>query len=142
MENSPSRVGSCFQAPPACWKTAPPKWPIRRNEKSAQSFLHRVFLIAGHPKSRGIPATPCLKQQKKAHCIEFLSGTSQGRGQGYPDVRVPDIPGISWPKTLSLGCFFQSCIRRFMTIGVFGLIMSLPGSMLNFHIELLPSKGA
>ena len=31
----------------------------------------------------------------------FLSGTSQGRGQGSPDVCAPDIPGMSCPKSLS-----------------------------------------
>ena len=29
------------------------------------------------PKPRDIPATPCLKQQKKATCIKFLSGISR-----------------------------------------------------------------
>ena len=29
--------------------------------------------------------------------------TSQGRGQGYPGVWVPVVPGISCPKTLSFG---------------------------------------
>ena len=45
------------------------------------------------------------KQQKKAPCRKFLSGTSQGRGQW-----VPDIPGISCPKTLTLGCFFLTAL--------------------------------
>ena len=51
-----------------------------------------------NPKSRDIPATPCLKQQQKATCINFCPG--------YPDVWVPDVPGMSRPKTLCFGCFF------------------------------------
>ena len=58
--------------------------------------------IAGHP-GHSLPKTT------KAPCIEFLSRTSWGRGQGYPDVWIPDVPGKSCPKTLSLGCFFPSC---------------------------------
>ena len=40
--------------------------------------------IVGRPdqKSQDISAIPCLKQQKKAPCIKFLSGTSHIRGQG------------------------------------------------------------
>ena len=38
--------------------------------------------------------------------MKFLSGTSQAQGQGYPEVWVPDVPRISCPKALSLGCFF------------------------------------
>ena len=45
--------------------------------------------------SPDIPAIPCLKQKKKVPCIKFLPRTSQGRGQGYPDVWVDDGPGIS-----------------------------------------------
>ena len=55
-------------------------------------------------KLRDIPAIPCLKQQKKSPCVKFLSGTFHGRGQGYPDVWVSDVPRVSCPKTLSLGC--------------------------------------
>ena len=58
------------------------------------------------PKSQDIAAIACLKQQRKALCIRFLSATSQGRGQGYPDVWVPDVPGISDPKNLILRLFF------------------------------------
>ena len=72
-------------------------------------FLRKVYPIPGRPdpKWRDVRAIPCLKQQKKAPCINFLSRRSQGGGQGYPDVWVPDVPGMSWPKTLSLGCFFK-----------------------------------
>ena len=38
------------------------------------------------PKSRDIPAIPCLKQQKKVPCIKFLSETFQDWGLGCPDV--------------------------------------------------------
>ena len=44
----------------------------------------------------------------KVPCTKFLSGTSQGRGKGYPDARVPDVAGISSPKTLSLVSLFRS----------------------------------
>ena len=57
--------------------------------------------------SRARSGTFPLKQQKKAPCMEFLSRTSQGHGRGYPDVRVPDVPEISGPRALSLGCFFR-----------------------------------
>ena len=33
-----------------------------------------------------------------------LAPTCQGLSQGYNDVWVPGVPGISCPKTLSLGC--------------------------------------
>ena len=79
-----------------------------RVRKAAQSFLAQCFSDPGtsQPKLRDIPAIACLKQQEKAPCIKFLSGTSHGRGQRYPDVWVPDVPGLSCPKPLSLGCFF------------------------------------
>ena len=129
-----------------------------------------------------VPAIPCLKQQKKAPCIKFLSRISQCRGQGlsgrhrgiaslvsshrgsasqrisaartriarifashriaipclprtaahiaslpasrdmghsgqgYPSVWVPDVPGISCPKNLSLG---------FVSVLKFALSLSL-----------------
>ena len=33
----------------------------------------------------------------------------------YPDVWVPDVPKISCPNTLSLGCFLLSEIKKFLT---------------------------
>ena len=56
------------------------------HEKSAQSFLAKSFSKSGmsRPKSLDIPATPCLKQQKKATCIKFLSRISWRLGPGCP----------------------------------------------------------
>ena len=52
------------------------------NERSAQSFLASSFSKSGtsRPKSRDVPATPCLEHQKKATCIEFLPGMSRHLG--------------------------------------------------------------
>ena len=55
--------------------------------------------IAGHP------GHSVSKTTEKGASHKFWSWTSQGRGQGHPDVWVPDVPGISCPKTLSVGCF-------------------------------------
>ena len=41
------------------------------------------------PNPRDIPATPCLKQQKKATCIKFLSGMSRRLGPGCPRNILP-----------------------------------------------------
>ena len=35
--------------------------------------------------------------------MKFLCRTVQGCGQGYPGIWIPDVPGISPPKTLALG---------------------------------------
>ena len=82
--------------------------PIGNRKSAPKVFLYQLFVIPGRPdpKLRDIPALPCLRQQRKAPCIKLLSGTPQGRGQGYPDMWVPDVPGISCPRALSLGCFF------------------------------------
>ena len=69
------------------------------NEKSAQSFVHKVFPNPGRPDPNPRTSRPLPKTtQKRATCIFFCPG--------YPDVWAPDVPGISCPKTLSLGCFF------------------------------------
>ena len=47
-------------------------------------FLHLRYSLAGH-------ACFCLNQPFET----LLSGTSQGRGQGYPGAWVPDVPRIS-----------------------------------------------
>ena len=52
------------------------------------------------PKCRDIPATPCLKQQKKATCIKFLSGISRRLGPGCPR----NIP----PKNFMFRLFFRT----------------------------------
>ena len=64
-------------------------WHSRANQGTKNQ--PKVFQI------RDILATPCLEQQKKATCISFCPG--------YPDVWVPDVPGLSCPRTLPLGCF-------------------------------------
>ena len=71
-------------------------------EKSAQSFLAQSFSKSGtsRPKSRDIPATPCLKQQKKATCIKFLSRISRHLGPGCPR----NIP----PKNFMFRLFFRT----------------------------------
>ena len=42
--------------------------------------------------------------------MKFLSGTSQGRGQGYADVWVPDVPTTSCPKTLSFSFLKEGAV--------------------------------
>ena len=45
------------------------------------------------------------KTTEKGTMHEVLVWDISGPGQGYPNVWVPDVPGTSCPKTLSLGCF-------------------------------------
>ena len=90
-------------------KTPFPKDPFLRTRLSFLSFSDPGTF---RPKSRNILAIPCLELQKKAPRIKFLSGISQSRGHGYPDVGVPDVPGISCLNFEELyfyyflGCFF------------------------------------
>ena len=79
-----------------------PKNLLVGREKSAQSFLASSFSKSGtsRPKSRDIPATPCLKQQKKATCMKFLSGMSRRLGPGCPR----NIP----PKNSMFRLFFRT----------------------------------
>ena len=50
-----------------------------RERKISPKFSCIKFFQSGmsRPKSRDIPATPSLKQQKRANCIKFLSGISR-----------------------------------------------------------------
>ena len=87
---------------------------LRRKQSSAKISHRKVFRsfcplplcfnlwlfpeIAGHP-SHSLSKTT----EVGAQCIDFLAGSSQAWGRGYPGVWVPDVPGISCPKTLPLG---------------------------------------
>ena len=89
----------------------PPKWGFW---VGCKKFMLKKFMCFFRPLSRkslwsrevpiqiaGHPGHSCLKEQNKAPCIKFLSGTSQAQREG-----CPDVPGISCPKSLFLGCFF------------------------------------
>ena len=65
------------------------------SEKSAQSFLALSFSKPGTslPKSWDTPATPCLKQQKRATCIgkvfvRDIPTSGSLMSQGYPAPRL------------------------------------------------------
>ena len=57
---------------------------LDREQIQPKAFLHKDFLIPGCPDPNDYRG---------------------GRGQGYPDVWVPDVPGISCPKPMSSVCF-------------------------------------
>ena len=65
--------------------------------------------IWGCPRSKLLdtPAIQCQKQQEKGPCIKCLSRTSQGSGQWYPGIWVPDVPGIFCRRALSRGWLKQ-----------------------------------
>ena len=67
----------------------------RERKNQPKVFLHKVFSKSrtSRPKSRDIPATPCLKQQQKATGKKFLSGISRRLG--------PEFPRNILPKNLS-----------------------------------------
>ena len=71
-----------------------------RVRKISPKFSCIKFSESGtsRPKSRDIPATTCLKQQKKTTCIKFLSGISRRLGPGCPR----NIP----PKNFMFRLFF------------------------------------
>ena len=62
------------------------QWQISSGTQNQPKFLAESFSKSGtsRPKFRDIPATPCLKQQKQATCIKFLSGISQRLGPWCP----------------------------------------------------------
>ena len=78
------------------WGLGVEKWSWSRERKISPKFSCIKFFQIRDILTQ-IPATPCLKQQKKAICRKFLSGISQRLG--------PWCPRNILPKNLSLGCF-------------------------------------
>ena len=77
------------------------------NDTSAQSFLALNVSDPGTPTQiAGHPSDSLSKTTEKGALHKVFVRNVPGRGQGYPDVWVPDVPGIPLPKTLSLGYFF------------------------------------
>ena len=104
-----SLIFRCLNQRSVCGKSPPPPirfnlvkspWKLTENteQKISPKFLAWHFSKSGtsRPKSRDIPATPCLTE--KAACISFLSRISRHLG--------PWCPRHILPQNFILGCFF------------------------------------
>ena len=66
---------------------------VGRNFSRVRKISPKWFSKSGTSrKSQDIPATPCLKQQKKATCIKILSGISRRLGPGCPRKVLKEYP--------------------------------------------------
>ena len=93
---------------------------VLRVRKSSPKFsCIKFFQIRDVPTQiRDIPATPCLKQQKKATCIKFLSGIFRRVGSECPrNIPPKNFMFRLFFSDLSIFCLDQSTKKRRITEG-------------------------
>ena len=119
---------------PSCTKRLRPgslnrmhRWKISPNFSCIKFF----FFLGSPGPNWDTLAFPCLKQQKKAPCIKFLSRTSQSQCQGYPDVWVlmsQEYRERKFSPKISDRSFWKPL--RVVDVRAFGSWMSAPKCLL------------